>query len=499
VLSTAFVAGFLLSISACAIPALQRADPAPVVPVRINGVTSLENSSYIDYREFFDDQVLVGLIDQSLTGNQELKILTQDIRIAQNELMARRGAILPFISLGAGASAEKPSLYTPMGAVEDQLQPVPGVSFPEPLPNFLVAANLTWEIDIWRKLRNARDAATLRYLGTQDGQTYLVTRMVAEVAENYYELMALDNQQATLDRTIMIQEQSLEVAKANKAAGRSTELGVQRFRAEVRKNKSEKLIIQQRIVEIENEINFTLGRYPQPVERASTDYINLNLPKLSVGVPSQLMQNRPDSRQAERELEAAGLDVLVARARFYPSFIINAGVGWEAFNTKYLFVTPESLIYNVAGDLVAPLINRAGIRADYLSADARQLQSLYNYQRTILNAYTEVINRVAKVENYGQSIKLKKQQLESLEAAVDTASQLFQNARVEYMDVLLAQRDMMNARMQLIETKQQQLAATVNAYQALGGGRSALLGLNAPAAVAPPPSMFRSFLNFFCY
>ena len=133
-------------------------------------------------------------------------------------------------------------------------------------------------------------------------------------------------------------------------------------------------------------------------------------------------------------------------------------------------MTPESLIYNVAGDLVAPLINKKAIQADYLSANARQLQSVYNYQRVVLNAFTEVINRVSKVENYRKSIEIKKQQLESLEASVDTATKLFQNARAEYMDVLFAQRDLMDARMVLIETKKQQLSAIVNAYQALGGG-----------------------------
>lgn len=223
------------------------------------------------------------------------------------------------------------------------------------------------------------------------------------------------------------------------------------------------------IVEVENRINFLAGRYPQRVERESVDYLDLNLHALSVGVPAQLLRNRADIRQAERELAAAGLDVKVARARFYPSLDLTAGVGLEAFNTKYLFSTPESLIYNVAGDLVAPLINKAAIKADYRSANAMQLQSLYDYQRTVLNAYIEVVNRVAKVQNYSKTIEIKRQQLESLQAAVESATNLFQSARAEYVEVLLAQRDLMEAKMNLIQTKQQQLSAIINAYQALGG------------------------------
>lgn len=470
------MAGFALVLPSCSIPQLQHADQGAMLPDTFNGtistdsVDSADNSAHVEWHQFFDDPILAGLIDQALVGNQELKILGEEIRIAYNEIQSRQGEYLPFVTFGAGAGLEKPSLFSRNGAVEDQLEFLPGKSFPDPLPDFLVATNVSWEVDIWRKLRNAKDAAVLRYLGTQEGQNYVVTRLVAEIAENYYELLALDNRLTTLDQTIAIQERSLEVAQNLKLAGRGTELGVQRFQAEVRKNQSEKLIIQQEIVEVENRINFLVGRYPQPVERMFVEYIDLNLPELSVGAPSQLLQNRADIRQAERMLAAAGLDVKVARARFYPSLDISAGVGYMALNTKYLFTSPDSLIYNVAGELVAPLINKKAIRADYQSANAMQLQAVYNYQRTVLNAYTEVVNRMSKVENYAKSIEIKKQQLAALEASVDVASKLFQGVRVEYVEVLLAQRDLMEAKMVLIETKQQQLSAVVNAYQALGGG-----------------------------
>ncbi|MGC4007449.1 MAG: TolC family protein [Pirellulales bacterium] len=160
------------------------------------------------------------------------------------------------------------------------------------MPNFMVAADISWQIDIWRQLRNARDAATLRFLGTQDGFNYTVTRLVADIAENYYTLMALDQQLNTLDQTIKLQEQSLGIAQARKENARDTELAVQRFVAEVRKNQSEKYIIAQRIVEAENRINFLCGRFPQRVERTTGDFIGLQMNPLSVGVPSQLLLYR---------------------------------------------------------------------------------------------------------------------------------------------------------------------------------------------------------------
>ena len=430
---------------------------------------SLENSACVDLQEFFNDPMLTGLIDQALVDNQELKILAQDIRIANNEVYARRGAYLPFVFFGARAGAEKSGEFTREGAVESNLL-ASGKSFPDPLPDFLVGTNVSWEIDIWKKLRNARSAAALRYLGTRDGRNYVVTRLVADIAEEYYSLLALDRRLQTLDKTIELQEKSLEFARLTKEAGRATELPVQRFQAEVRKNQSEKLVIAQEIVEAENRINFLAGRYPQSVERLTVDFINMNVSPLSAGVPAQLLQNRNDIRQAERELASAGLEVSVARANFYPSLNISAGVGYRAFDSGFLFTTPASLVYNAFGNVVAPLINRNAIKAAYLNANAEQLQAVYKYQRTVLDAFTEVVNYLSKVEKYDQSVAIKKQQLEALEASVDVASKLFLRGRIEYIEVLLAQRDLQDARIVIIETKKQQLTAVVNAYQALGGG-----------------------------
>jgi outer membrane protein TolC len=211
------------------------------------------------------------------------------------------------------------------------------------------------------------------------------------------------------------------------------------------------------------------------VERASWSFINLDSRILNIGFPAQLLENRRDIRAADREVVATGLDIAVARARFYPRLIVTAGVGFEAFSPKYLF-DPGAFIANAAGELTAPLINRLAIRADYQSANARQLQAVYNYQRTVLNAFIEVVNSTNKVQNYRRSVDIKQDQVKALEESVTVARELFNRpiveefARVDYVDVLLATRDLLDARTVLIETKQQQLSAIVRAYQALGGG-----------------------------
>ena len=497
----------LLILPSCGIPKLRQAMPGPLLPASytadFNGLPSLENSSQVPIEDFFNDPKLTSLICQALAGgNQELRILYEDVQIAQNEVLGRSGAYLPFVRLGLSAGLEKYSRFTPEGAAEEQLEYLPGKHFPGLPGNFIAAFYTSWEVDIWRMLRNLRDAARMRFLATNEGRNYVITRLVAEIAENYYMLLALDKRLENLDNIIALQQQTLEIAKAIMQAARSSALPVERFQAEVRKNQSLRLIAQQAIIAVENRINFLVGRYPQPVERNNIplrDFIDLNLHALSLGVPAQLLQNRPDIRQAERELAAAGLDVMAARARFFPQLAIGgptapagpyAPVGWQAFNPKYLFWTPDALLVSVAGDLMTPLINKRAIRADYKTANARQLQAVYNYQRVILNAYTEVVTRVTKVQNYSRSIEFRKQQVAALESAVDFATKIFRLPRVEeksrvtYLDVLLVQRDLWDARLELIDTKQEQLSAIVNVYQALGGG---LLGCGHPAPRPPQP------------
>ena len=438
----------------------------PSINIGIDG-----NSAQLPHNAFYNDPYLLSLIESTMAGNQELKILSEEIRIACNEAYARSGEYRPFVTLGGGVGFDKVGEHTRFGAVENQLEVSPDRAFPEPLGDFLVAADISWEVDIWHRLRNSQRVAALQYLGTQEGRNFIVTRMVSEVAENYYELLALDSRLEILQKTIEIQLDSLKVAEEKRKAGRETELAVQRFVAEVQKNRSEKSLIQQEIVEVENRINLLAGRYPQPVERISTDYIALNIGVLSAGVPSELLLNRADIREAERNVQAAGLNLEVARARFYPNLSIRSGVGWNAFRTGYLFRTPESLIYNLAADMVGPLINKRAIQADYRTANAEQLQTIYNYQQTVLEAHIEVVNHLTKVENFRRSIELKKKQLDALEKSVQVATQLFQTARADYVDVLLAQREMMEVRLLLIDTKKEQLGAVVNAYQALGGGQ----------------------------
>ena len=456
--------------TSCSLPNFGRRTENKTTPASYNNLKDTLNTAKVALKDFFSDPNLKALIDTALNNNQELNIVLQDINIAKNEVRGRKGAYLPYVGVVAGAGVEKVGRYTSQGASDAVTTIAPGKPTPEVLPNFLLGLNASWEVDIWKKLRNSRKAAIYRYLSSTDGKNFMVTRLVSEIANSYYELMALDNQLDILRKTIEIYQNSLEIVKLEKQSARVTELAVRRFEAEVLKNQSRQYYIMQKIVETENRINFLVGRFPQPVSRSSQSFAELVPDTIHTGIPSQLLENRMDIKQAERELAGTKLDVRAAKAEFYPSFIITAGAGYGAFNLQYLINTPQSLLYSLAGTLMAPLVNRNAIKANYYSANSRQIQAVYNYERTILNAYIEVANQISNISNLKKSYDLKAQQVQALTQSIDISTGLFKSARADYMEVLLTQRDALESRFELVETKMQQMNARVNIYRALGGG-----------------------------
>ncbi len=221
-----------------------------------------------------------------------------------------------------------------------------------------------------------------RYLASAEGRNFAITNLIAEIANSYYELLALDNELAIIKQNIELQTNALEIVRLQKQTARVTELAVRRFEAQVLSTRPMQFNVQQRIVEVENRINFLVGRFPQRVQRSTQDFNSLVPTAVNAGIPAQLLANRPDIRQAELEI-AAEARCKSARANFYPSLAITGGIGFNAFNPSYLITTPESLIYSLAGDLMAPLVNRNAIKATYYNATARQLQTVYEYQRTV--------------------------------------------------------------------------------------------------------------------
>jgi NodT family efflux transporter outer membrane factor (OMF) lipoprotein len=427
------------------------------------------NSANVNWRAYFADDTLAALIDTALHNNQELNIMLQEIEIGNNEIFARKGAYLPFVNIGGGAGVEKTARYTRLGAVEEQLEVQPGTRFPQPLQDYSVAALVSWEADIWGKLRNAEKSAVLRYGASIEGKNFMVTHLIAEISEAYYELMALDNLLDIIKQNIEIQSKALRVVQQQKESAKVSQLAVNRFEAQLLNTQNRQFAIQQTIVETENRINALTGRFPKPIARNSKKFLDLKLDALRAGIPSQLLSNRPDIRQAESVLAATKLDVEVARANFYPSLTIRAAIGFQAFNPAYL-LNPASILYNVAGDIMAPLINRNALEAAYNTATAQQIQAVYRYEQTLVNGYVDVVNQLAKLENFSKSYETKAKEVSILMQSVTIANNLFNSAKADYAEVLLTQREALESKMEVVEIKKRQCDAKVNIYRALGGG-----------------------------
>jgi len=462
--------GLSLAVVSCKTPAIAPTKASLAVPESFASSKDTNNIASTPWKNFFKDKNLVDLIDTALKNNQELLITLQEIEIAKNDIRFRKGALLPTVGIGAGTGVEKVGRYTSQGAGDASTEITPGEEMPDPLKDFKIAAYAHWEVDIWKKLRNSKKAAVSRYLATIEGKNFVITNLVAEVADSYYELLSLDNQLEIVKQNIKLQQNALEIVKVQKEAARATELAVQKFQAEVLSSQHMEFDILQRITETENRINFLLGRYPQQIKRDTANFLDLVPASVNSGIPSQLLANRPDIKQAELELVAAKLDVKVARAEFYPSLDISASLGLQAFKPSYLFTMPESLLYSLAGDIAGPLINRNAIKAEFNNANARQLQALYNYDRTILNAYLEVATQLSKINNLQKSYGLKSQQVDALNKSISISNDLFKSARVDYFEVLMTQRDALETKLELVETKKEQLNAIVHVYRNLGGG-----------------------------
>jgi NodT family efflux transporter outer membrane factor (OMF) lipoprotein len=424
----------------------------------------------IPWKQFFTDPLLQALIDTALVRNQELNSTWQEIQIARNEVRMRRGILFPSVGARVGMGVEKVGRYTSQGAGDASTEIEPGKEVPDPLTDITAGLYANWELDIWKKLRNAKKASINRYLSTIEGKNFVLTNLVAEVATAYYELLALDNQLEIVQQNIQLQQNAWAVVKVQKEAARTTELAVQKFGAEVLGSQSLEFDIRQRISETENRLNFLLGRFAQPIPRDKSGFLERHPPAVQAGVPSQLLANRPDIKQAEWELAAAKLDVKTARSEFYPSVGISAVMGVQAFKPRYLARFPESILYSVAGDLAAPLINRNAIKAEFYKANARQVQAMYHYEQRIVNACLEVATQLSRMENLEKSYELKAKQVDALSLSSSIASDLFKAARADYFEVLMTQRDALEAKLELVETKKEQLAAVVAIYRDLGGG-----------------------------
>jgi NodT family efflux transporter outer membrane factor (OMF) lipoprotein len=444
--------------------------PREGLPVSFDGLTDSTNVATLDWRVYFSDPLLVQLLDTAMARNLDLRMALQRVEVARAGARFARGEQLPVVGANITAAQRRYGLYTMDGAGNISTEILPGQIVPIDLPDYYLALQASWEVDIWGRLRNQRKAALARYMASQEARHLVMTNLVADVAVAYYELVALDSELEIIRETVTKQHEALDVIIQQKEAGRANELAVQQFESQMLGTRSLEKEFQQRVLETENLINFLLGRYPQPIQR-DRNALQAPVPTdPAVGLPPQLLRNRPDIRMAEFELLATRFDLKSARAAFYPSLNITAGYGFQAFNTDLLFETPSSIAYQMVGSLITPLVNRNALKARFNAASAQQVEAMYGYQQHILRGYVEVVNELNDLRNLRDAVDIKRQQSETLQRSVGTSRELYRSAKANYIEVLLAQQNALQANIELVELSKRQRFATVDLYKALGGG-----------------------------
>ena len=417
------------------------------------------------WRDFFQDSVLRSLIDTALQNNHDLKITLQELAIAKSAITAKQGALLPSISANVGAGISKVGRYTAEGAGNVGTELTPGRKIPTVIPDLAPTLQMDWTVDLWGKLNSDKKSAVERYLASEAGQRAIKSQLVADVAENYYALLALDYKLLVMQQYIALQKNAVRIARIQKEADADTQLAVEKFEAELAKAQADEYVLRQSIVETENNLNLLLGRLPQPIPRTKNDFLQLAMPATAHALSAQLLLQRPDVVQAEHALEAAKWDVETARKEFLPSFNLSAAVGLNAFNPKYLVKLPESLIFSALGSLTAPLINKKAIQANFSQADALQIEALYNYDKALMTAYIEMSTLQSKITNLKQLRQFKQKQDEALMRAVSAAQKLYLNNRATYLEVIDSERGQLDCKMELIDTKLQQLSTLIDMYR----------------------------------
>jgi outer membrane protein, multidrug efflux system len=428
----------------------------------------------ISWKEFFSDAQLLRLIDEALRNNPDLNTAVQRVELARSQSMFRRGAILPSLTAVATAGQRKFGEYTMDGIGNYDTNFSDNIGddkrIPRHLPDYFLGLQSSWELDVWGKLRNQKKAAYARVLSSESGRQWVMTALVAEVATLYYELLTLDNELKIVHQNIALQEKAVEVIGIQKQAGRANELAVKQFRAQLLNTRALEGGIKQQITEAESQMNLLLGRFTQPVPRG-LPILEHRLPEaLRAGIPSQMLRRRPDVRQAELGWMATQAEQRAAHAAFFPTLTLTSSVGLQAFNTSFLFSTPGAIAYNVLGGLTAPLFDRNRLRADYKISVAFQKQEFYSYQKTVLVAFQEVVNNLSRIDNLRDVSTLKEEEVTVLKNAALTANDLFVTGYASYLEVVSAQKGVLEAELALTETRKQQFQAMITLYKSLGGG-----------------------------
>ncbi len=412
------------------------------------------------WQSVFKDEKLNALIQKGLDQNLNLKNAIENIVQARASLRQSKLAYYPTLQLDASATHTKQS--------EAGLNFPPGININTLTTTYKLGLSTSWEADIWGKLSSSKRAALASYLATDAAKQAVQTQLISDIANNYFLLLAYDKQLKITEETLESRIKNVETIKALKEGAIVTGAAV--VQSEANQHAAEVLIpdLKQSIRETENAINILLGQGPGPIDRGElgTQTIPENI---AVGVPSQLLQNRPDVRQAEFNFRVAFESTNLAKTYFYPSLTLTASGGFSNLELKDFFT--NSIFYSIIGGLTQPIFNQGKNKVRLTTAQSQQLQAYNNFQLRLLTAGQEVSNALYAYQMAVEKQDSREKQIEALVKAVDFTEQLLEySSATNYTDVLTSQQNLLAAQLSGINDNLQKLQALVNLYRALGGG-----------------------------
>lgn len=410
------------------------------------------------WNNLFTDAQLQQYINQGLQNNLDIRMAMQNIAASEAYMKQGKAGYFPSIGLGADWTHQELSKNSQFGALLQDRS----------TDQYQLTANLSWEADIWGKIRSNKRATGASYLQTVAAKQAVQTQLIANIAKTYFQLMTLDAQLQLVDSTLTNRSESVEVIIALKEAGNVTEVGVKQTEAQLYTTQLIKEDLKNSIVILENAFNILLGEGPKNVTRSTLDAQSISA-DVRTGIPAMLLRKRPDVIAAEYNLISNFEMTNVARSEFYPSLKITATGGLQSIDLKEWF-NANSLFANVVTGLTQPLFNKRQIRTRFEVAKANQEKSFLEFQQTLLVAGREVSDAMQNYTNETTKLEIRKKQVASLKSAAGFSDELLEYGLVNYLEVLTAKDQALNTELNLIDNQYNQYNAIITLYRALGGG-----------------------------
>ena len=462
-----YSAAFLLLLSACNVSKDVKT-PKPALPDTFRNAAATKDTTSIgdiQYSSFFADPTLQKLIDSAIARNYDMQIAVKNIEASRLLFKQVKWNNVPQVDLNVSASSSRPADNSLDGLSLAQYNI--GTNHIE---NYQADISLSWEADIWGKIRSQSKLAFANYLQTQEARKLIQTNIVASVSQGYYNLLMLDAQINIAKTSVKLDDSTLRIIKLQYDAGQVTSLAVQQADAQLQAAAELVPQFEQNIAIQENALSILAGQLPDKITRNATLDQQALPDNLSAGVPSAIVGRRPDVRSAELALVVANANVGINKASMYPALRITADGGVNSFKASNWFNIPSSLFGIVAGSVLQPLLDHKELKTQYDVAQVNREKAVLQFRQTVLNAVGEVSDALVKIEKLKAQETIEANRVATLNHATNNASLLFKNGMADYLEVITAQSNVLQSQLQLATIKRDELSAVSELYQSLGGG-----------------------------